>query len=475
LSLDLTVLDAIILYVGNVFHPFFFQEFCMTTGATTSAEPTPFNAKTKSKRQNWNIDVRAIHSNAENSRGKGVLAALIPLGLKAFPGDKPVKQPKGSEYTDETSVVGELICDDPARQAAMLNILREYDPETPANPHSQWEMISSLEQQGQLMNIRVRPCYDAAGDPIADKFNVIFGARRSISRAMQYAMSCTILAAVYEGEGDAKAIKMEGKGDKAQEVWAYRPLEEGEENLYGGLDLTGGLPLLDAELVEGKDVKTELMAALAENRSRKDQSPIDEAIFFRRLKTEFGMTAQEIAEQYYGKAEATAKNKQQMVMHRLTLLRLPADQQERVHLGTLGVVAAERHVKELAKQQAAARATGKPGAEVAAPKGTPGQGERVKMPSVAQSRELFYATDKSDLSPEVKERFGKPAIWDLTRDENVRKFIAKCCGEKYITLDQVIANKAKEAAAVAAAEVKKAASKGSKTTTETTDETTAAE
>ena len=75
-------------------------------------------------------------------------------------------------------------------------------------------------------------------------------------------------------------------------------------------------PLKEAVIVKYTGAKAELFAALAVNRDRKDQSPIDDAKFMKKLKNEFGLTIHDIAETMYGD-EARKEKKDQMVLQRL--------------------------------------------------------------------------------------------------------------------------------------------------------------
>ena len=393
-----------------------------------------------SKREMVSVDVRSIVSNMEQPRGRGVLAGLMAAGWKCFPNDSIHGKAKV-----KGSVIEELVSDVPERQAAMLNQIVTSENSTDSD--SIFGMVNSLEQNGQLQAIRIRSAIGENEKEIDGEFNVIFGARRAIARAVQYAMSC-----VFKGEDGV-----------------FRPCAEGEKSNYTGLSVgkhatTDGLPLLEAEMAQDAELQGCLMAALAENQARKNQSPIDEAIFFRQMKAA-GIPVKEIALRFYGPA-AKEINKDQLVTQRLTLLRLTPEEQERVHLGKLGIVAALGVIK--------AREANKKGSD-ATPADKPGQGERAKMPSVAQAKELFYALEKVELSEEVKERFGKAKVWDLTRNESVRQFIAVCTGEKYLTLQELVAQKAAEAAAAVTeagkAAIAKGKGKGKKKATETPTET----
>ena len=407
---------------------------------TTAAEPIvrkAFTAEHETGKVIKAVDVRSIIGNAEQSRGMGVLSGMVAIGWKAFPNDTLPKLKKGekkelAEVPEGASVMDELVSDDPARQAAMLNLLVIHEPE---GDKSIWEMADSLARMGQLANIRLRPCYDEKNEVIPESFNVVAGARRTLAKAVQYAMS--------------NVMKLEDG--------TFRPCEGKEESNYAGLEPSDGIPLIEAEVVEGTDPTSELMAALAENRVRKDQSPIDDALFFRRLKTEFKLTNVQVADAVYGE-EAKTKNKGQLVMQRLNLLQLTPDEQIKVHTGKLGVVKAQ----VLLKERADAEKAGKPGAAVETPKGTPGQGERGKMPSMAQALELCNALKPDELSEEVKARFGVPKIFALSRDPNVRKFIALCCKTDILTVEKLVEAKGSEAAAAAAADAAKEAEKAAK-------------
>jgi hypothetical protein len=83
----------------------------------------------------------------------------------------------------------------------------------------------------------------------------------------------------------------------------------------------------------------QLAEVIAKNQNRKDESPIEEARFFSRLKTEFGLSAKEIAKMVFGE-EAERKHKDFLVLLRLELLKLTPEEQDRVHKGKMGVIVA---------------------------------------------------------------------------------------------------------------------------------------
>lgn len=96
--------------------------------------------------------------------------------------------------------------------------------------------------------------------------------------------------------------------------------------LFNYAKSAGKIPArITAEVVDSDD-QDSLLSSLSEN-IRVEPSPIDEAKTFKRLEKNFGMKAQEIA-------NVTGKDVK-VVRERMKLLRLPAETQERVHLGTL--------------------------------------------------------------------------------------------------------------------------------------------
>jgi ParB family chromosome partitioning protein len=82
-------------------------------------------------------------------------------------------------------------------------------------------------------------------------------------------------------------------------------------------------------LVREADDRTLLTLALVENLQRDSVSPIDEALGYRRLLAEFGLTQQQIAE--------TVGRDRSTVANAVRLLRLPDQVQALVHEGKLSV------------------------------------------------------------------------------------------------------------------------------------------
>jgi len=96
--------------------------------------------------------------------------------------------------------------------------------------------------------------------------------------------------------------------------------------LYNHAKAAGKIPArITAEVVEAEG-RESLLSSLSEN-MRAEPSPIDEAKSFRKLEKSIGMKPSEIA-------NAMGKDVK-VVRERLKLLRLPADVQEKVHLGKI--------------------------------------------------------------------------------------------------------------------------------------------
>jgi ParB/RepB/Spo0J family partition protein len=96
--------------------------------------------------------------------------------------------------------------------------------------------------------------------------------------------------------------------------------------LYNHAKSAGKIPArITAEVVDS-EAKDSLLSSLSEN-IRAEPSPIDEARSFKKLEKTFGMKPSEIA-------NVTGKDVK-VVRERLKLLKLPAELQEKVHLGKL--------------------------------------------------------------------------------------------------------------------------------------------
>ncbi len=163
---------------------------------------------------------------------------------------------------------------DAQRQAEFVSLIDKYEPEIK-------ELADNMSIVGQLEPIQVRATEEKG------KYDLVFGARRTLARLYIYAKS------------------------------------------------GGRIPArLTAEIVyqDGKDA---LYASLSEN-IRVEPSPIDEARSYERLRKTFGMSAKEIGEAM-GKGE-------KVVRTRLRLLKLPKELRQKVHLGKLGVERALKHL-----------------------------------------------------------------------------------------------------------------------------------
>lgn len=336
----------------------------------------------------FDVDMRFVRSNVGQSRMKGVLSNLGAVGgWKAYPDDKGKSSDK--------SVLTELLSGNDERVAACIALLDEHEPDIR-------ELADSLVRHGQIENIVIRPCYNDSGEEVKNQYNVSAGARRGIAICFAHALNSEVE------------------------------------------------PVLTAEVrdkVNSKEaLKSELMMALEENRQRKNQSPIDDALFYRHLKRDFGMKVKEIAVAIFGQEE-----KYQTVHQRIQLLNLQPDEIERVHSGKLGVVNALKLLKQRAD-----------GDEKATAKDTPGVGERAKVPSVAQAKQLVQAISLDDLKEDTAERFGSGRLWELMQMEPVREYMSLCAGVDYKPLDELKREREEAAKAEAALDEATASKLGKK-------------
>ncbi len=123
--------------------------------------------------------------------------------------------------------------------------------------------------------------------------------------------------------------------DSIRQYGLLQPIVVAERD--GGYELIAGERRLRAAQLAGlstvpavirsADPRTSLAFALIENLQREDLNPIEEALAYRRLQAEFGLTQAEIAEQV-GKSRSTVANS-------MRLLQLPQEIQEALAQGRL--------------------------------------------------------------------------------------------------------------------------------------------
>ena len=360
---------------------------------TTTTDPTPkFNAPEVSGISDETtgtykkLDIRQIKSNVGQSRGAGVLYNMKQLGWRAFPND-----PTPGKADNGRVVLDDLLSGDTAKISEVVKLLDEHEPDIRS-------MAVALASKGQLQPIVIRPIFGDDGDPVEGEWNVSAGARRTLAKALLYAESGGTVS-----------------------------------------------PTLDANVMGKMEAADELEMALSENHDRKNQSPIDDALLFQKLKREYGLSPKQIAKRIYGKEESY-----QTVTQRMQLLRGSPEQIARCHEGKLGATNLLKAIKD------------KDGGGKGEASDKPGVGERGKVPSVAQCKELLAAVKPSDLKEDTAERFGKGTVWQLIKTSNdVRKIMALWAKVPFQTYDELVAAKQKErednikAAAAAAAEKQK--------------------
>ena len=220
----------------------------------------------KTDRTYVELELAAISGATENLRETA--PRLSELGYGVF------------EATDQQadSLQSLALSEDAQQQAQLVALIEREEPEIK-------DLADNMATTGQLEPIRVRPA-EGKG-----KFDLVFGARRTLARLYIHAKS------------------------------------------------GGKIPArLTAEVAE-QDGKDALFASISEN-IRATPSPIDEARSYERLRKSFGMTPKEIG---------TAMGKgEKVVRTRLKLLKLPKELRQKVHLGKLGVERALAHLEDKA-------------------------------------------------------------------------------------------------------------------------------
>jgi ParB-like nuclease domain len=221
------------------------------------------------------------------------------------------------------------------------------------------ELANSILVNGQLQNIGI-VAIEGGG------YDICYGCCRSIARAYNFARSagevpCNIKAEVAQDYADPMALHF----------WA-----------------------------------------MAENSGRRKPSLIDEAKQIQFLKRS-GKSVSQIAEQMC--------TNQQNVRNRLKLLRLTAEEQQRVHTGKLGMVKANQIVDKRDRDGT------KPG-ETAPDKAE----DRKRMPTLKQSQTGYTALEKPEAMSEEE--------WAIWTDAGFRKGVAYFMGVEYKSHRDMVAD-----------------------------------
>jgi ParB/RepB/Spo0J family partition protein len=312
------------------------------------------------------IDIHQIRDNTYQSRGHGVIPGLNKQGFGLF---RKMEGQDGNE-----PIMSMLLSDNAEIRTKAVGLIDEHEPDIK-------ELASSIATTGQLHNIGVQRMKTEDGKP-TDFWDVVYGMRRTIARAYNHARS----------GGEIPAI-----------VFAKEA-----EDIVDPVDLH--------------------FQALAENRGRRDESPMDECRRFMFLKKQ-GLKTKQIAEKM-GENEQNVRN-------RLQLARLTQDEQERVHKGTLGMVNALKALKERENGTGTGEASNIPET-------------RHRLPTYKQALTLLVTTAKPE---DVKDD-----EWTLLQTDDVRRYLSLLCDVPFQTYTAMHA----EQTAKADAEAKVAADEQAK-------------
>ena len=217
----------------------------------------------------YTLDLRLLKANTYQSRGHGVIPGLNKAGYGLY---QPIEG-----NADKDPIMSMLLSTVPEKMAEGVGLIDQFEPDIK-------ELATGIASVGQLHNIGVQPLEDGG-------YDVVYGQRRSISRAYNHARSGGTLPAI-----------------------------------------------VNAHIAEGVMDPNDLrFQAIGENRGRRDESPIDEMRMFLFLKKN-GVKTKDIA--------LRMGENEQNVRNRLQLARLTPEEQERVHSGKLGMVNALKMLKE---------------------------------------------------------------------------------------------------------------------------------
>jgi ParB/RepB/Spo0J family partition protein len=312
------------------------------------------------------IDIRQIRDNSYQSRGHGVIPGLNKQGYGLF---RKMEGQDGNE-----PIMSMLLSDNAEIRTKAVGLVDEHEPDIK-------ELASSIATTGQLHNIGVQRMKTEEGKP-TEFWDVVYGMRRTIARAYNHARS----------GGEIPAI-----------IFAKEA-----EDIVDPVDLH--------------------FQALAENRGRRDESPMDECRRFMFLKKQ-GLKTKAIAEKM-GENEQNVRN-------RLQLARLTQEEQERVHKGTLGMVNALKALKERDNGTGTGEAANIPET-------------RHRLPTYKQALTLLVTATKPE---DVKDE-----EWTLLQTDDVRRYLSLLCDVPFQTFTAM----SNEQTAKAEAEAKIAAEEQAK-------------
>ncbi len=350
----------------------------------------------KTAAQHVDLDLTFVASNDEQPRGQGVCPNLKEIGVGVLA--RITTDPTGKKALKDEEVKPclweQLLSNNEEARIAGLVLVKDNEPDL-------WKFALDLYEFGQAHAIGVRPAFNEKGEDTG-KWNIIYGMRRALSKAIIWA-GCKV-----------------SEDDQKEKLGLGKPVfGEGEAK-----------PTVRCVLVDWiTDPQQLMLLALTENTSRKDQTPVDEAKHYAALK-KLGMNLQQVA-------EVTGED-YQTVRNRLQILKLDQKDQDKIHEGKLSWT---RAIKKLAGQEGDGKT-----APVA---GNNTEGGRRRMPTIKQVEPIYLATEKPEDMPQDE--------WALVT-EDVRKWIAFHAGFEYLTRKQLKEKKAQdERAALIAEQARKAA------------------
>lgn len=235
-----------------------------------------------------------------------------------------------------------LISDKPEERKKAASLIREHEPDIVAASESQ-------EQYGVLQPIRVVELDDKT-------YDVVSGMTRVLARAFNHAESAKAPDTI-----DAMVM------DKCKEV----------DVLFMGFE---------------------------ENNARRNESPMDMAIFFKEAKDNFKLSPKDIGARI-GMSDQHVRNHIKLLSPKLEGKRMD------IHTGRLSVDKALKLLDKLSKGDEVDEDTEKP------------SGKRARMYSVKKLETVYTAKKKPEWLDQKE--------WEMTIDEGVRKWLAYRLGKKY--------------------------------------------
>jgi ParB/RepB/Spo0J family partition protein len=289
------------------------------------------------------VDLRCIRSNEEQSRGEGVCPRLMGAGYDLF-------KSSGEAGTEafKPAIMGLLLSDNEGERQQGLALIEQYEGRTEVKTTT-YTAKKKKQDDGSFKKV---------WEPVGTKTETIPGVDPALPKTENSE----------DGESRTSIVRrvlQSAEGDLADSMTQHSQLQpiyctpfvadDGTEQagqfnvVYGGRRMlaaamrtakSGGkiAPQIEAKIGESRKGNELYMLAIVENLQRKDETVMDKALNYRRLKEKFGMDVKQIA-------EATGQEYHTVRLH-MQCLNLPQVFQKGIKDGTIAYTTALKVAKE---------------------------------------------------------------------------------------------------------------------------------